>query len=799
MSDKAEAIKVRTQSGPQHRFVSCPANEIFFGGARGGGKSYGVILDWMAHFVKYGSKARGILFRRSMPELEDMQEKAEKILTPFGFEYHSQGKTWLHSNGGRLKMRYLDRDSDAEKYQGHQYNWMGFDEAGNWFSPSPINKLRSALRDASGVKVRMILTGNPGGAGHNWLKARYVDPSPPGKIMKEYDEETKTFWTRVFIPSLVTDNKILLKHDPGYIGRIKQSGPAWLVKAWLEGLWDIVAGGIIDDVFHRDVHVLRPFRIPKSWYVDRSFDWGSAKPFAVCWWAESDGTDAVMADGKRRCFPRGTIFHIAEYYGWNGTPNEGLHMPNRQIAQEIKKREDVIKESMLTGQGIHPGCADTMIFNNDNGNSIAEEMSVAGIRWEHADKSPGSRVNGLNKLRELLSASHDKPMEKPGMFIFDTCSNWLRTVPTIERDDKNPEDADTTGEEHCLHGDTMIMTDQGIFAIKDLVGKEGKVLTEGGLYTNFAECRLTRKKAEVIRLFLSDGREIVCTPDHKFMTNKRMWEQAKDLKSVELYEVEADNKKESAQWNQKKSMKQHKNSTESDIGCANTILCTMVNDCIERFGSSTMGKLQKAITSIIKTMTEQIISWRTWKYLKYQNINRCMGKCPTTQIGSKQCMMEPKNGMEAQKADNGIKNISSNIHGISLAKRSQWHAHTVKKSFSVLEESQNFAQTIANQQAEKNRESIWLKWFVKYAEQKNRSASTKRQKPVPENAGHYSDAVKVVKIEPAGKADVYCLNAETTHSFAIAGGIIVHNCYDSTRYRILTKRQTARRLVMTGI
>ena len=430
---------------PQRRqadLISCPANEIAYGGARGGGKSFGVLLDWIMHERKYGKQAKGILFRRSMPELEDMLSKAEDLLPAVGGRYKLQAKTWVFPSGAKLKFRFLDKDKDADLYQGHEYNWMCFEEAGNWPSPKPLDKLKACLRSADGVRHRLILTCNPGGVGHNWLKARFVDAAPAFQIHIDADG-----WSRVFIPAKVQDNPALLNADPGYVGRIRAAaGSPAMEKAWLEGLWNIVAGGMLDDVYREDVHELAPFTIPSSWTIDRSFDWGSSKPFSVGWWAESDGTEATLPDGARRAWPRGSVFRIAELYGWNGNPNEGCKL----LAVEIARRIVQIQSEVTWGGRVKPGPADSSIFDAENGVCIAADMERMGVRWERSDKSPGSRKTGWEALRRRLKAGLQFPMEEPGLFVFNTCRDgWIRTVPVLPRDPIKTDDVDTDAEDHA--------------------------------------------------------------------------------------------------------------------------------------------------------------------------------------------------------------------------------------------------------------------------------------------------------------------------------------------------------------
>lgn len=423
----------------QVRLLTCPANEVLYGGARGGGKSFGALLDWLRHEKVWEAKAKGILFRRTMPELEDMLSKAEELFPAAGGIFKEQSKTWVFPSGAKLKFRYLEQDKHADRYQGHEYNWMCFEEAGNWPNPKPLDKLKACLRSADGVALRLVLTANPGGVGHNWLKARFIDPVKAGKI-----QHLEGNWTRVYIPAKVTDNPALLNSDPGYIERIKEAaGSPEMIKAWLDGSWDIVAGGMFDDVW-RPFHSIAPFDIPSSWRIDRSFDWGSSKPFAVGFWAESDGTEATMADGTKRGFPPRTLFRIGEIYGWNGKPNEGCRKLAVEVARDITEYQKVVP----WGSRVVPGPADNSVHDAENGVCIADDMAKLGVRWEKSDKSPGSRKTGWEAMRKMFKAAHKTPMEDPGLFVFDTCRQFIRTVPTLPRDPVKTDDVDTHSEDH---------------------------------------------------------------------------------------------------------------------------------------------------------------------------------------------------------------------------------------------------------------------------------------------------------------------------------------------------------------
>ena len=314
-------------------------------------------------------------------------------------------------------------------------SWMCFDEAGNWPTPMPIDRLWACVRSPEGIPCFRRLTGNPGGPGHNWVKARYIDVAPALTVFDQvFELGGQTFVIKsVFIPSRLEDNPAAMAADPNYEARVMASGPEWLVKAWRYGDWDIIAGGMFDDVWDRKVHLVKPFAIPASWLLDRSFDWGSSHPFAVCWWAESDGTTYTDAAGRKRTLPNGSLVLIAEWYGWTGKPNVGCGLTSEAIAVGIKERE----EAWGILDEVAPGPSDPMIFSEADDNSISGRMEGATdgvVVWERADNSPGSRANGWEAIRTMLVEARKPTPERPVLLFFDTCVQAVRTLPVLQRD-----------------------------------------------------------------------------------------------------------------------------------------------------------------------------------------------------------------------------------------------------------------------------------------------------------------------------------------------------------------------------
>lgn len=415
------------QPGFQTAFVNCPVFEVFGGGARGGGKTDAVIGDWALHSAQYGSDAIGLMLRRTRVELDETFERARVIYSRIGAQATYNPRRFVMPNGARLTLAYLERDADADAYQGHSYTRIYIEEVGTFPSPAPVMKLMATLRSGAGVPVGMRLTGNPGGVGHQWCRARYVDPSPTGwRIVKD----AATDLERIYIPSRVFDNKYL---GDDYVQRIKASGSPELVRAWLYGDWSVVAGSFFSE-FSLDRHVIAPRSLPSHWARYRSFDWGSARPFACHWWAVSDGSEPGI--------PRGCLVNYREWYGMKpGEPNVGLKMTAEAVADGIKHREQDDPVPMI-------GVADPAIFAEDGGPSIGQRMIGRGVIFRAADNKRVAQrgaMGGWDQLRSRLVGDADG---NPMILFFATSRDIIRTLPAMQHDEMRPEDLDSSGEDH---------------------------------------------------------------------------------------------------------------------------------------------------------------------------------------------------------------------------------------------------------------------------------------------------------------------------------------------------------------
>ena len=427
---EVKELPFRPQPGPQARLMDCPIPTVLYGGARGGGKTFGMILKNAIKASMYGRDQKGIFFRRELPQLEHAIETTRMIYSRLGWKWQEQKKTFTSPEGATLKFRSLERDSDAEKYQGQEYTDIYFEEVTNYPSPKPIDRMYACLRSAAGVPVQMHFTCNPGGPGHSWVKSRWIDPAPQGwKILK--DKVGSEF---IFIPAKVDDNKELLESDPGYIARLKMVGSETLVRAWLDGDWNVVEGAYFD--CWNPKMVLEPFPVPRDWIKFRSFDWGSARPFSAGWWAVVSDAYQADSDGGKVLLPRGALVRYREWYGCTGEPNIGLKLTAEQVRDGIIMRED---------EEVRFGVADPAIFAQDGGPSIAERMFP--LVWNRADNkrvARGGHMGGWDQMRQRMMGD-----EAPMIYCFKTCTDSIRTIPSLQHDPNRAEDLDTSAEDHA--------------------------------------------------------------------------------------------------------------------------------------------------------------------------------------------------------------------------------------------------------------------------------------------------------------------------------------------------------------
>ena len=434
----------RIRLGPkQGAAFQTVATEVLYGGAAGGGKSY--LLR--ASAIRWCAEVPGVqvyFFRRTLPDLRDNHLRGPTsfhvMLEPYvatgNVKYRAVENEFEFWNGSVLHLCYCDSENDVEKYRGAEIHVLMPDELTH-FSEYQYRFLRSRVRIA-GLKIpekyaavlpRIEAASNPGSIGHAWVKRTFISPKPANEVWRVPAEEGGML--RQFIPARLADNPYLTRDDPSYADRLRGLGADNLVRAMLEGDWDIVAGQAFEKL-RRDIHCIEPFEPPNDWACFGSLDWGSSRPFSFGLWTVANGN--ALPDG--RAYRRGAIIRWNEVYGWNGKPNEGLRKEAGDVADMIRSR--------IGGRALGYIAADPSMWKVDGGPSIAENFLKRGLVLRKADNS---RIVGYVQVRQRIAGDEDGPM----LYATKNCHDgFWRTMPDIVMDDKHPEDIDTDQEDHCV-------------------------------------------------------------------------------------------------------------------------------------------------------------------------------------------------------------------------------------------------------------------------------------------------------------------------------------------------------------
>jgi len=407
----------------QTEFLAAAEKEVFYGGARGGGKSYAILVDPLRYCDRRSHRA--LILRRTMPELRDMISHSQHLYGRAfpGAKWREQEKEWKFPSGARIEFGYAENLQDALRYQGQSYTWIGVDELPQYPDASVWNFLRSSLRSIDPeIPTYMRATGNPGNIGSLWVKETFINPAPPNTSFV-IDIETplgKRSITRRFIPAKLTDNPYLM-YSEDYLITLS-SLPDILRQQWLEGNWDVFDNAAFPE-FDKSIHVINPFEIPRNWTRFRACDWGYSSNGCVLWFV-------VDFDGR--------LIVYRELYFKGKNPD--------QLAEIVLGLEENDPKPM---RGFIDGSTDAK--RGDRGPSIFETLNRQGCRWTKADQSPRSRINGKLEIHRRLAKTilNKNGNYEPALQIFSTCRNLIRTLPALPLDKNNQEDVDTNAEDHA--------------------------------------------------------------------------------------------------------------------------------------------------------------------------------------------------------------------------------------------------------------------------------------------------------------------------------------------------------------
>jgi len=410
--------------GPQTEFLAASEQEVLYGGAAGGGKSFGLLADPMRYF--HNPNFNGLILRRTNDELRELIWKSQELYPKAfpGAKWAEKKSQWTLPSGAKLWLTYLEREDDVRRYQGLAFSYIAFDELTQHPTPFAWDYMRSRLRTTDpDLPIFMRATTNPGGAGHGWVKRMFIDPAPANQAFVatdlnsgeplEYPEghakAGQPLFSRRFIPASLTDNPYLM--EGGQYEANLLSLPENQRRQLLEGDWAVADGAAFPE-FRQSVHVVEPFDIPHNWVRFRSADYGYSSWSAVHWYAIDPAFETLIVYRE---------LYLSKHTG-------------KDLGRAVLDAE--------MGDSIKFGILDSSCWHNRGqiGPSIAEEMITMGCRWRPSDRTAGARVAGKNQLHERLKVDEDTG--HPGIVFFNTCRQIIADLPVIPSCPKGSVDID---------------------------------------------------------------------------------------------------------------------------------------------------------------------------------------------------------------------------------------------------------------------------------------------------------------------------------------------------------------------
>ena len=399
-------------------------------GARGGGKT-DAGMAWLLRWIG-NPKYRALIIRRDVKDLSDWVDRARTMYAGTGANFAYRPAEIRFPSGAIFRTGHLNDANAYTSYMGHEYQKMLIEELTQIPEEESYLKLIGSCRSTvDGLHPQVFATTNPGGAGHGWVKSRFIDIGKWNETHLDKD----TGLSRIFIPAKVTDNPVLMEKDPGYLHML-EGLPTNLKKAWKDGSWDIIAGQVFTE-WTTATHVIQPFPIPKEWKRWIAMDWGTNSKFAVGWYAEDYGSRFYLY--------RELYMNSLEFESTMGVP-----LTPKRLAKVIL---GICKKN---SESYDYCVADPSMFNNTlfgkqdsgkfGGKSIAETMMEAGLKMIRADND---RINGLGRMREVISHAPDG---KPYYQIFSSCLNTVKMYPSLVYDETMVDDVKKVSTDVGDHG-----------------------------------------------------------------------------------------------------------------------------------------------------------------------------------------------------------------------------------------------------------------------------------------------------------------------------------------------------------
>jgi hypothetical protein len=432
-----------------------PVDELLGAGSAGPGKTEVLLNDansqiYVEHRrcedrdhpfpLRWGESVGWALhLRRTVPQLGQTIVRSHRIFPRIDpkAKWMASDNTWLFSSGYRYQFGHCKDPDDWENYYSNEYTWLGFDEVIQ-FLEEQYDQIRTRLRSSDPVLSRMLKCrsmSNPIVKKMRnetfmvrdplWVRRRFVDPAPEGKkVLKRrivMEDGSEVWRTRMYLPATLWDNpnKQFVRD---YEVTLQEAKP-YIRQALLYGNWYATADSFYGDVWNPQLHICNPFRIPDEWPRFRSMDWGFKTPGCIHWYAMDEDKNVFVF--RELTFKEKTDVEVAKMV--------------REIEFGMGLWQN--KRSLLSGP------ADTQLWEEkgESGRTKAQAMGTLGVYWNRADKK--SRQHNAEHVVSRLK-DHHSGKTTPGLVIFNTCRDLIRTLPAIQTMPGNVECPDNGGDDH---------------------------------------------------------------------------------------------------------------------------------------------------------------------------------------------------------------------------------------------------------------------------------------------------------------------------------------------------------------
>jgi hypothetical protein len=528
--------------------------EILYGGARGGGKTFAGLV-WLTEYVEH-PRFQGLVIRRNSDDLSDWIERARWMYIGLGGQVTGNPSVIRFPSGAIIRTGHLKDEGTYTKYVGHEYQKILIEELTLISSLDRYLKLISSCRTTiPELKPQVFSTSNPGQIGHLWVKERFIEPAP-ANIPFIGEDGIK----RIYIPATIDDNPKLTNADPDYVQKLEalRFTDEALYRAWRFGDWDIFVGQVFKE-WRAGKHVIPAFSFNlEHCRLYAGFDWGYNDPASLHWIAVTPENEfgvkhyivyrEMYANEHRPDWWASEIAHVIR-----DEPIEGLVMPHDTY-------------SNLGGS----------VPIEQQFRRVFDDLKVSVPLMPADAQSHRARMSRIALMHNMLAISPDG---LPYLLVMDNCRNFTRTLPALPYDDSKPEEIDPLAEDHCLAGDTLILTPDGWQRLDSLDG-----------------AKVTGYDSRVVTIETEDGRSLTCTPNHKIMTPDG-WIEAQNLKPSSAI-----------LW---LSPQRFNPITALDTTYAVSTFSTKANAYTESSGLTTEELYQTVIMSTTETRTEQITRSKT--------------------------------------------------------------------------------------------------------------------------------------------------------------------------------------------